>query len=189
MAMRFFAKRARRQVAIPSCACAKLLAVALLAAYTAAAAQPSHPLLNRPVPEFARPDLNGRRIDLKSYRGQVVLLTFWATWCAPCQIEMPRFVKWQRRYGPSGLQIVGISMDDDAAPVRDLCGKNAVNYPIVMGDPRLAMRYGGVLGLPLTYLIDRGGRIRARFQGDADLQAMEDEMTALLRKQKSVTSH
>jgi len=125
-------------------------------------------------------DLNGGRLDLARFRGKVVLLDFWATWCAPCQVEMPRFVQWQRQYGPRGLQVIGISMDDDPALARRLYAKLKLNYPVAMGDEQLGQLYGGVLGLPLTYLIDRQGRIRARFQGETDLKTMETQMTALL---------
>ncbi len=125
-------------------------------------------LINRKAPGFVRKDLSGARIDLKSFRGKIVLLNFWATWCAPCQVEMPVFANWQQQYGSQDLEVVGISMDDDPAPVRNLAAKLKLNYPVVMGDTTLADRYGGVLGLPLTYLIDRNGVVRAQFQGDID---------------------
>ena len=99
-------------------------------------------------------------------RGRVVLLNFWATWCAPCQVEMPRFVAWQTKYKAEGLSIVGVSMDDNSEPVKALVGKRKLNYPVVMGDEKLGLAYGGVLGLPVTYLIDRQGIIRARYQGE-----------------------
>jgi len=161
-----------------------ILANVILAVSMPAAAQQSHSLLNRPAPAFVRADLNGRRVDLKTYRGNVVLLTFWATWCVPCRIEMPRFVEWQRNYGPAGLRIIGVSMDDDTAPVRELCRDNGVNYPVVMGDAKLGLRYGGVLGLPLTFLIDRRGIVRAEFKGEADLQEMENAIQSQLGKGK-----
>jgi cytochrome c biogenesis protein CcmG, thiol:disulfide interchange protein DsbE len=186
--MRSLAIRALSKARILLRCFAKTLAMTILAVSLPAAPQASHRLLNRPAPEFVRRDLNGQRVDLKAYRGKVVLLTFWATWCAPCRVEMPRFVEWQRQYGRAGLQIVGVSMDDDAAPVRELCGRNGVTYPIVMGDAKLGLRYGGVLGLPLTYVVDRGGIIRARFEGEADLNAMENAIAALLGKRNSVTS-
>ena len=81
---------------------------------------------------------------------------------------MPSFVTWQRKYGSQGLQIIGISMDDDPALVRSLVGKLKLNYPVAMGDVKLGNLYGGVLGLPVTYLIDRHGIIQAEFQGEAD---------------------
>jgi thiol-disulfide isomerase/thioredoxin len=119
-------------------------------------------------------------VDLTALRGHVVMLTFWATWCAPCQIEMPHFIDWQRKYGHAGLQIVGVSMDDDAGPVKFLIGKRGTNYPIVMGDEKLGMQYGGILGLPVTFLIDRRGIIRAQYKGETDLESMERSIQNLL---------
>jgi len=158
-----------------SCA---ILASLLLVCLIASAQTES--LLNKQAPEFARTDLNGARIDLASFRGKVVLLDFWATWCASCQVEMPAFVQWQRNYGPQGLQVLGISMDDDPALARRLAAKLRLNYPVAMGDEKLGELYGGVLGLPLTYLIDRHGIVRARFQGDTDLKTIEKQLKALL---------
>jgi cytochrome c biogenesis protein CcmG/thiol:disulfide interchange protein DsbE len=159
------------------------LAVALLGGMFAAGARPARAaesLLRRKAPEFARRDLNGRTLDLARLRGKVVLLNFWATWCAPCQAEMPVFSKWQRQYGSRGLQVIGISMDDTGAPVKKLVERLNVDYPVAMGDAKLGERYGGVLGLPLTYLIDRSGVVRAQFQGAADLKAMESRLQELL---------
>lgn len=137
-------------------------------------------LVNRRAPEFARRDLFGRKLNLRSFRGKVVLLNFWATWCAPCQVEMPVFAAWQLQYSSQGLQIIGISMDDDPALARRLVAKLKLNYPVAMGDTSLGERYGGVLGLPLTYLIDRRGVVRARFQGETDLKAIENQFKLIL---------
>jgi peroxiredoxin len=138
-------------------------------------------LVNRHAPAFARVDLHtSQQIHLSDYRGKVVLLNFWATWCAPCLLEMPRFVAWQRQYGKSGLQVLGVSMDDDDSPVRSLDRKLILNYPVVMGDEKLGELYGGVLGLPVTYLVDRNGVVRARFQGETDLDKIEEQLKLLL---------
>ena len=134
----------------------------------------------KPAPDFTRPALDGTPIRISALRGQVILLNFWATWCGPCQEEMPRFVHWQQAYGSQGLRVLGVSMDDDATPVRALAPKMHWNYPILMGDARLGRLYGGVLGLPVTYLIDRHGRIRARLEGATDLPALEARIRALL---------
>jgi cytochrome c biogenesis protein CcmG/thiol:disulfide interchange protein DsbE len=131
-------------------------------------------------PEFSRTDIGHRKIDLKAYRGKVVLLNFWATWCAPCQAEIPTFVAWQKMYGPRGLQVIGVSMDDDPTLVRSLYGKLKLNYPIVMGDERLGELYGGILGLPMTFLIDRHGNVRAKYQGDATMKVIQLQMPSLL---------
>ena len=143
--------------------------------------------MNRRAPEFARKDLAGKSVDLKNFRGKVVLLNFWATWCAPCQLEMPAFAAWQRQYGPDGLQVIGISMDDDATPVVGLVAKLKLNYPVLMGDANLGRQYGGVLGLPLTYLIDRDGVVRARFQGETDLKTIERRLSAAWLKAETLS--
>ena len=93
---------------------------------------------------------------------------------------MPRFVAWQSLYGPRGLQVVGISMDDDPAPVRKAYEQLKLNYPVAMGDEGLGELYGGVLGLPVTYLIDNRGVIQAKFQGETDLNTIEAQIKTLL---------
>jgi cytochrome c biogenesis protein CcmG, thiol:disulfide interchange protein DsbE len=139
-------------------------------------------ILHKEAPEFARADLAGRSIDLKSYRGKVVLLNFWATWCAPCQIELPKFDAWQKKYGAQGLQVVAVSMDDGDAPVRRTVRRLHLDFPVVMGDAKLGDEYGGVLGLPVTLLIDREGRVVAKLKGETDLTALELKVKQLLAK-------
>lgn len=131
-------------------------------------------------PGFTRADINGKPVQLSMYRGRLVLLNFWASWCAPCREEMPLFSKWQRELGAKGLQVVGVSMDDDAGDVRKYLAAYPVAYPVVMGDAAFAEHFGGVLGLPLSYLIDAQGRIVARFQGEVDLPKMEAKVRELL---------
>jgi cytochrome c biogenesis protein CcmG/thiol:disulfide interchange protein DsbE len=133
-------------------------------------------------PNFSRPDLEQRQVSLSAYQGKVVLLNFWATWCAPCLDEIPRFRAWQLQDGERGLQIVGISMDDEWAPVRTFYRKYRLNYPVLMGDENLGELYGGVLGLPVTFLIDRKGRIRYKHQGQTDLSLMQREIEHLLKE-------
>jgi thiol-disulfide isomerase/thioredoxin len=154
-----------------------LLVCVCLAANAAHAADS---LLHKNAPEIVLMDLNGKRVDLHAYRGKVVLLDFWATWCAPCQIEMPRFVAWQTEYGPRGLRVIGISMDDDPELARKLYRRLRLNYPVMMGNEKIGELYGGVLGLPVSFLIDSHGVVRAKFQGETDLNAMEEQLKALL---------
>ena len=139
-------------------------------------------LLNKQAPEFVRQDLSGANLDLASFHGKVVLLNFWATWCGPCEVEMPIFAGWQSQYGPQGLQVIGISMDDDPALARKLAAKLKLNYSVAMGDEKLGELYGGVLGLPLTYLIDRDGVIRAKFQGEIDPKTIQTKLNELLTR-------
>jgi thiol-disulfide isomerase/thioredoxin len=142
------------------------------------AQQPS--LINKQAPRFVRPDVNGKRIDLEHYRGKVVLLNFWATWCAPCRVELPTFSSWQGRYGQDGLQVIAVSMDDDSAPVIKAVSELQLNFPVLMGDEKLGNEYGGVLGLPVTYLVGRNGKILARYAGETDLDQIESKVRELL---------
>lgn len=139
-------------------------------------------LIGKTAPGMVREDLNGKKVTLSEYRGKVVLLNFWATWCASCVTEIPAFASWQAKYSSQGLQVLGVSMDDDAPPVRALYRKLKVNYPVVMGDEKVGELYGGVLGLPVTYLIDREGRIVRHHEGEVDLKRLEREMRELLGK-------
>ena len=157
-----------------------LLAYTALAPFAVAAGPQS--LLNHKAPGFTRRAFDGHVLSLASFRGKVVLLNFWATWCAPCQAEMPTFARWQQQYGPQGLQVIGISMDDEPAAARKVVRKLKLNYPVAMGDATLGERYGGVLGLPLTFLIDRRGVIQAEFSGEPNLNAMEERIKTLLER-------
>jgi cytochrome c biogenesis protein CcmG/thiol:disulfide interchange protein DsbE len=140
-------------------------------------------LANRtPAPDFSLTDLQGQPLQLASFRGKVILLDYWATWCAPCKIEVPHLVEFQKKYGSQGLQIIGISMDDDFAPVQTFARDFAINYPIALGSAKLAQAYGGVLGLPVAFLIDRNGRIVKRMDGDAKLQDLAGEIGELLKE-------
>lgn len=146
---------------------------------------PASRVVPETAPDFARVDLAGHPVRLRDYRGKLVLLSFWATWCEPCRAEAPRFSEWQRQYGPQGLQILGISMDDDVSAVATFVRDLGLSYPIVMGDVPLAEQFGGVLGLPLSFLIDPAGRIVARYRGEPDLgrieQRIRESLSALRR--------
>lgn len=131
-------------------------------------------------PDFTRTDFANLQLTLSDHRGKVVLLNFWATWCPPCREEMPLFSSWQRELKGKGLQVIGVSMDDDAASVKEFLALHPVAYPVVMGDVKLAETYGGVLGLPLSYLIDGQGRIVARYQGETDLAKVKARIKDLL---------
>ena len=108
------------------------------------------------------------------------MLDFWATWCDPCREEVPHLVELQNRYRDRGLQIIGISMDDDAEPVRDFYRRFNMNYPVAMGDATTGEVYGGVLGLPIAFLIDRDGRVYSKHIGATDISVIEREITTLL---------
>jgi peroxiredoxin len=132
-------------------------------------------------PEFSLPELSGQTLELSTYRGKVVLLDFWATWCDPCREEIPHFVELQNKYRDRGFAIIGISMDDEPAQVREFYQRFHMNYPVAMGNAKVGELYGGVLGLPIAFLIDRDGRIEAKHIGATDLSVFEREIQALLQ--------
>jgi thiol-disulfide isomerase/thioredoxin len=117
----------------------------------------------KPAPDFTLESLDGKNVQLSSYKGQAVLLNFWATWCGPCKIEMPWFVELQKEYGPQGLQIVGVAMDDASKDeITKFVKEMGVNYTILLGKEAVGQDYGGVNVLPTTFFIDRDGKIVAR---------------------------
>ena len=125
--------------------------------------------------------MSGQQLHLSDYRGSVVLLDFWATWCDPCREEIPHFVELQNRYRDQDLRIVGISMDDSPEPVRDFYRQFKMNYPVVMGNATTGELYGGVLGLPIAFLIGRDGRIYSKHIGATNISVFEREITTLMQ--------
>lgn len=167
-----------------------LAAVAILAVIAFMAtrhwSRPTGPMRDRSAvtlplaPDFSVTDLSGQTLQLSRYRGKVVLLNFWATWCAPCRSEIPRFVDLQNRYDREGLQIVGISLDEEPKLVHTFYRQSKMNYPVAIGDAKLAEQYGGILGLPVSFLIGRDGRIYAKHVGEADISLIDREINSLL---------
>ena len=132
-------------------------------------------------PEFTLKDADGKVVHLKDYRGKVVLLDFWATWCGPCRIEIPWFTEMQRKNKDRGFEVLGVSMDDEGWEiVKPFLADLRVNYRVVIGNDATAQLYGGVDALPTTFLIDRGGKIAAVHVGLASRKDLEDGVEQLL---------
>jgi len=155
--------------------------VLYLAAHFRAARGTSGSEAHELAPEFSLTDLSGQKLDLASHKGKVVLLDFWATWCKPCREEIPHFADLQNKYAAQGFQVIGISMDDSPEPVVEFYREFKMNYPVAVGDAKLGERYGGVLGLPVTFLIGRDGRIYHRHIGAMDVLVIEKEINTLLQ--------
>lgn len=134
----------------------------------------------QPAPDFTLPDATGATIRLSDYRGQVVLLNFWATWCEPCRAEIPWFTEFQTTYRNRGLTVIGVSMDQDGWKlVRPYMDAKKMNYKVAVGSEALAQQYG-VESLPETLLIDREGRIAAMHVGVVNRSAYQKEIVELL---------
>ena len=130
---------------------------------------------------FALKDINNERVRLADYKGKVIAINFWATSCAPCRFEIPAFVDLQARYKAQGLQVIGFSVDDDAQELLNFYRKYQMNYPVVPSDIKLADAFGGVLGLPTTFVIGRDNRIHTKHNGVTDFPVLEQEVVGLLK--------
>jgi len=133
------------------------------------------------MPPFLVNDVDGRVLSSAQWRGRVVIVNFWATWCPPCREEIPEMIDLATRYGDR-LQIVGVSEDDDATPeeVRDFAHNEKINYPIVMGSDGISKEYGGVPALPTSFLIDTNGRVVQKHVGLYPVSVYDREIRALL---------
>jgi len=136
----------------------------------------------KPAPDFALKDADGKLVHLTDYKGKVVLLDFWATWCGPCKIEIPWFMEMQRKNKDKGFEVLGIAMDDEGwESVKPFVSDLKVNYRILIGNDSTAELYGGVEALPTTFLIDREGKIAAVHVGLTSKKDFEDGVEQLLQ--------
>jgi len=132
-------------------------------------------------PDFELKSLDGKQIRLSDFRGKAVLLNFWATWCAPCKIEMPWFVDLQKQYASQGLQVIGVAMDDSGEDtIAKFAKEMAVNYPVLVGKEAVGDAYGGVEFLPTTFIIDRQGKVVERMFGLVGRSEFEDNIKKAL---------
>lgn len=140
-------------------------------------------------PDFTLQTLDGQSVKLSDYRGKAVLLNFWATWCEPCKIEMPWFIDFQKQYAASGLQIVGVAMDDaDVKDIAKFAQDMHMDYPILTGKDadreKIADTYGGVQFLPESFYLDKDGKILERAFGLKGRGEIEDNIKKALGQAK-----
>jgi peroxiredoxin len=136
----------------------------------------------KPAPEFSLKDADGKTVHLEDYKGKVVLLDFFATWCGPCKIEIPWFMEFERKFKDKGFSVLGVSMDDEGwEVVKPFLADLKVNYRVVIGNDSTAQLYGGVDALPTTFLIDRNGKIAAVHIGLTSRKVFEDGIEQLLQ--------
>lgn len=132
-------------------------------------------------PDFALRNSEGVPIKLSDYKGRVVLLNFWATWCHGCVLEIPWFIEFQERYKEKGLAVIGVSIDDSWKPVKMFVEEKKVNYPIVIDNEGVRSLYG-LNSMPMTFLISRSGEIAASYVGVVDKGASESQLRTLLKE-------
>jgi thiol-disulfide isomerase/thioredoxin len=131
---------------------------------------------------FTVKDVNGSDVKLSSFKGKVILLNFWATWCGPCKVEIPWFMEFQQKYQDKGFTVVGISSDDEPAALKPFVAQYKMNYPVLQGLGRddVHEAFGPVYGLPTTLLIGRDGRICKKHMGLSPKAEFEKEILGLL---------
>ena len=134
-------------------------------------------------PAFVLSDANGSPVRLSDYKGKVVVIDFWATWCTGCKVEIPWFMEFQEKYKSRGLATIGAAMDDEGwEKVRPYINEHPFNYPIVAGNVAALAKTFKITGLPLTILIDRKGKIVDAHAGVVDKDAWEQEVRAVLEE-------
>jgi len=136
----------------------------------------------KPAPSLELKDLDGKDVSLSDLRGKVVFVNFWATWCGPCQDEIPLLIDLQNQYASKGFTVLGIAMDEEgksvvapfvAKELYDVKGqKEHINYPILLGTDEASDKFGGILGYPTSFLISRKGTQLMKFQGPPDLEVI-----------------
>lgn len=143
----------------------------------------------KPAPDFALKDSTGRTVHLSDYKGKVVLLDFWATWCGPCKIEIPWFIEFEQQLKDRGFSVLGVSMDEDGwSAVKPYIEDLKVNYRILLGNDEVGELYGGVQSLPTTFLIDRQGKIASVHIGlDRGKEDFRNDIVQLLEAPRAVS--
>jgi len=136
----------------------------------------------KPAPNFSLKDADGNAVNLAEYRGKVVLVNFWATWCGPCEAEIPWFIEFEKKYKDRGFAVLGVSMDDDGwKSVRPYVASHKINYRVVIGSEVVSQQFGEIDSLPTSFVLDRQGRIASNHVGLVDKVDYQNEIVKLLQ--------
>lgn len=137
---------------------------------------------DRPLaPGWQLQNIEGKPIKFSDFKGKVVLLNFWATWCPPCRAEIPDLVSLEQQYSPRGLVVLGVALDrGGASVVKPFVKKMGINYTVVIGNRETADAYGGIEAVPTTFIIDRNGKVVSEQEGAADRATFEAAIKPLL---------
>ena len=133
--------------------------------------------------KFTFKDIEGKKVSLSQFKGKVIILDFWATWCVPCKEEIPWFIELQKKYGDRGLQIVGVSVDDTMNQAKKYATEMKMNYPVLLAEGKedILKAYDPIPAIPVSIIIDRDGRIATRHEGIAKKDVFEREILPLLQ--------
>jgi len=132
-------------------------------------------------PDFTLPTIDGKQLKLSDYKGKVVIIDFWATWCGPCRKGIPDLIDLKKKYGAKGFEVIGISLDTETKnQVPGFVKTNGMNYPVVYGNQNVTQLYGGIEAIPTTFVIDKQGKIVATYQGLAPAITYENHIKKLL---------
>ncbi len=137
----------------------------------------------KPAPlNYSLKDMTNKPVKLADFKGKVIVIDFWATWCGPCKLEIPGFVDMQTKYGPRGLQFVGIQVEDKPELVKPFVAEFKINYPVLLGNDRMDVQdaFGPLWGLPTTFVIGRDGKVCKKHSGMAPKELFEREIKSLL---------
>ena len=139
----------------------------------------------KPAPDFTLKDINGKDVKLSDFKGKVVVVDFWATWCAPCRMELPHLIELQKKFEKQGFTFIGISVDEEGVKVvKPFSEKNKINYPILISDDKVQKDFGGIFGYPTAFLIDQKGNIVKKYFGYTSKQVFEKDISSLLTNDK-----
>jgi thiol-disulfide isomerase/thioredoxin len=130
---------------------------------------------------FTFKDINNRKVSLSDFKGKVIILDFWATWCVPCKAEIPGFINLQKKYGERGLQIIGLSVDDSLPTAKKYADEMKMNYPVLLAEGKedILMAYDPIPSIPVSVVIARDGKICAKHVGIAPMDVFEKEIASL----------
>ena len=132
-------------------------------------------------PSWQLTDLNGKPVSSADFKGKVVVVDFWATWCPPCIAEIPGYIELQKKLEPQGFTLVGLSLDEiEPAEVKKFVEAKGINYPVAIADQELLASFASVEGIPATFVLDREGKIRFQKVGSAPIEQLENVVKDLL---------
>ena len=129
--------------------------------------------------DFSLPDLKGGKVNLADYKGKIIILDFWATWCPPCKAEIPGFIRLHNKYAKDGVVLIGAAIDDPNK-VKPFMKSYGINYPICIADQATATNYGGIRGIPTTFVIDKEGYIAREYVGFRPEEQFEQDIKDLM---------